>query len=86
VNREPLDIDAVRAAYDGQIRRRAEPDKPGAVIEADADVMRWVAPGAQTSRITWSIAGRRWWLITAIGQRPRPHKSRTGRYGRSPLT
>jgi hypothetical protein len=54
VNREPLDIDAVRAAYDGQIRRRTEPDKPGAVIEADPGVMRWVAPGAQTSRIIWS--------------------------------
>jgi GNAT superfamily N-acetyltransferase len=54
VNRGPIDIGAVRAAYDAQIRRRTDPDEPGAVIEADADLMRWVAPGTQTSRINWS--------------------------------
>lgn len=44
----------MRAAFDAQIRRRAEADEQGAVIEFDAGVLRWVAPGAQTSRITWS--------------------------------
>jgi GNAT superfamily N-acetyltransferase len=54
VTREPLDIDAVRAAFDVQIRRRPEADEPGAVIERDPGVLRCVAPGAQTSRINWS--------------------------------
>jgi GNAT superfamily N-acetyltransferase len=54
VTREPLDIDAVRAAFDAQIRRRTEPDEPGAAVESDAGVLRWVAPGTQTSRINWS--------------------------------
>jgi GNAT superfamily N-acetyltransferase len=49
-----VDIDAVRAAFDAQIRRKTEADEPGAVIEADADVLRWVAPGTQTSCIIWS--------------------------------
>jgi GNAT superfamily N-acetyltransferase len=54
VTPEPLDIDAVRAAFDAQIRRRTEPDEPGAVIERDGGVLRWVAPGGETSRIDWS--------------------------------
>jgi GNAT superfamily N-acetyltransferase len=54
VTREPLDIDAVRAAFDAQIRRRTEPDEHGAVIESDAGVLRWVGPGAEASRINWS--------------------------------
>jgi GNAT superfamily N-acetyltransferase len=49
-----VDIDAVRAAFDTQIRRKAEADEPGAVVEADAGVLRWVAPGSQTSCIIWS--------------------------------
>jgi GNAT superfamily N-acetyltransferase len=49
-----VDIDAVRAAFDAQIRRKAEADEPGAVVEADAGVLRWVAPGSQTSCIIWS--------------------------------
>jgi GNAT superfamily N-acetyltransferase len=49
-----VDIDAVRAAFDAQIRRKAVADEPGAVIEADAGVLRWVAPGTQTSCIIWS--------------------------------
>lgn len=49
-----MDIDAVRAAFDAQIRRKAEADEPGAVIETDAGVLRWVAPGTQTSCIVWS--------------------------------
>jgi GNAT superfamily N-acetyltransferase len=52
--REPLDIGAVRAAFDTQIRRKTEPDEPGAVIESDAGVLRWVAPGTETSWINWS--------------------------------
>jgi GNAT superfamily N-acetyltransferase len=54
VTREPLDIDAVRAAFDAQIRRKTEPDEPGAIIEQDEGVLRWVAPGTQTSLINWS--------------------------------
>jgi GNAT superfamily N-acetyltransferase len=49
-----LDIETVRAAFDAQIRRKPEADEPGAVIEADAGVLRWVAPGTQTSCIIWS--------------------------------
>lgn len=49
-----MDIQAVRAAYDAQIRRHSTADEPGAVIEADARVLRWVAPGRQISCITWS--------------------------------
>lgn len=49
-----MDIQAVRAAFDAQVRRRAETDEPGAMVEADADVVRSVAPGQQTSQITWS--------------------------------
>lgn len=54
MTREPLDVDAVRAAFDAQIRRKTEPDEPGAVIEQDEGVLRWVAPGTQTSLISWS--------------------------------
>jgi GNAT superfamily N-acetyltransferase len=49
-----VDIDAVRTAFDEQIRRKAEPDEPGAVVEADEGVLRWVAPGTETSCIIWS--------------------------------
>ena len=44
----------MRAAFDAQIRRNTRADEPGAVVEADAGVLRQVAPGTQTSRITWS--------------------------------
>jgi len=44
----------VRSAFDAQIRRKAEPDEPGAVVEADEGVLRWVAPGSETSCIIWS--------------------------------
>lgn len=44
----------MRAAFDAQIRRKTEPDEPGAVIEPDAGVLRWIAPGTQTSCISWS--------------------------------
>jgi GNAT superfamily N-acetyltransferase len=49
-----VNIDAVRTAFDEQIRRKAEPDEPGAVVEADEGVLRWVAPGSETSCIIWS--------------------------------
>jgi GNAT superfamily N-acetyltransferase len=49
-----VDTHAVRAAFDGQIRRNTRADEPGAVVEADAGVLRWLAPGTQTSRVTWS--------------------------------
>lgn len=44
----------MRAAFDAQIRRRTRADEPGAVVEAGAGVLRWVAPGTRTSCITWS--------------------------------
>lgn len=49
-----LDIPAVRAAFDAQIRRNADAGEPGAAVEADDGVLRWVAPGTQTSCILWS--------------------------------
>ncbi len=49
-----VDTHAVRAAFDAQIRRSTRADEPGAVVEADAGVLRQLAPGSQTSRITWS--------------------------------
>ena len=49
-----LDLAAVRAAFDRQIRRNADAGEPGAMVEADAGVLRWVAPGTQTSCIIWS--------------------------------
>ena len=42
------------AAFDAQIRRNTRAGERGAVVEADAGVLRWLAPGTQTSRITWS--------------------------------
>ena len=51
---QPVDIDVVRAAFDAQLRHKTEADEPGAVIEADRGVLRWVAPGTQTSCIIWS--------------------------------
>jgi GNAT superfamily N-acetyltransferase len=49
-----VDTDAVRAAFDAQIRQNTQAEEPGALIEADAGVLRWLAPGTQTSCITWS--------------------------------
>jgi GNAT superfamily N-acetyltransferase len=49
-----VDIDAVRIAFDGQIRRRTDTDEAGAVVEPDDGLLRWVAPGTQTSCIVWS--------------------------------
>ena len=44
----------MRAAFDAQIRRNTRAGEPGAVVEAGAGVLRWLAPGTQTSCITWS--------------------------------
>jgi len=49
-----VDAHVVRAAFDAQIRRNTRADEPGAVVEADAGVLRWLAPGTQMSCITWS--------------------------------
>lgn len=49
-----MDIDAVRAAFDVQIRRRTDDDEAGGVVEPDNGLLRWVAPGTQTSCIIWS--------------------------------
>jgi GNAT superfamily N-acetyltransferase len=50
----PFDADAVRAAFDAQIRRRTDADESGGVVEPDAGVLRWVAPGTETSCVVWS--------------------------------
>lgn len=44
----------MRAAFDAQIRRRTEADDAGGVVEPDDGLLRWVAPGTQTSCIVWS--------------------------------
>jgi GNAT superfamily N-acetyltransferase len=49
-----VDIQTVRDAFEAQVRRRTKTDEPGAVIEADGGVLRWLAAGTQTSRIEWS--------------------------------
>jgi len=49
-----VDTHTVRTAFDAQIRRRTLGDEPGAVVEASPGVLRWLAPGTQTSCITWS--------------------------------
>jgi ribosomal protein S18 acetylase RimI-like enzyme len=48
-------IAEIRAAYDDQVRRSAEPDEPGARVEAAGGVVRTLAPAGQgPSRVTWS--------------------------------
>jgi ribosomal protein S18 acetylase RimI-like enzyme len=50
---EPLA--GIRAAYDAQVRRAAEPDQPGARVESAGGVLRTLAPAGQgPSRVTWS--------------------------------
>jgi GNAT superfamily N-acetyltransferase len=49
-----VDIDVVRAAFDAQVRHGTRTTEPGAVVEADRGVIRYVAPGTQTSCIVWS--------------------------------
>src|SRR5215472_6881887 len=49
-----MDVEAVRAAFDAQIRRRTADGETGGVVERDDAVLRWVAPGEQVSMIAWS--------------------------------
>ncbi len=49
-----MDVLAVRAAYDSQVRRATRAAEPGAVVEAGGGVVRYVAPDAQASCIVWS--------------------------------
>jgi GNAT superfamily N-acetyltransferase len=49
-----VDVEAVRALFDAQVRQSRRAADEGAVIEADAGVLRYVAPGNQTSCIVWS--------------------------------
>jgi GNAT superfamily N-acetyltransferase len=49
-----VDTQAVRDAFDTQVRRSTEADEPGAVVEAAEGVLRILAPGDQTSCIIWS--------------------------------
>ena len=54
-----LPLAELRAAYDAQVRRSAEPDEPGARVEAAGPVMRTLAPAGQgPSRVTWSDLDR----------------------------
>jgi GNAT superfamily N-acetyltransferase len=49
-----LDVGAVRAAFDAQVRQRTDDQEPGCVVEQDGAVLRLVAPGTQVSCIVWS--------------------------------
>jgi GNAT superfamily N-acetyltransferase len=49
-----MDVRAVRAAFDAQVRRRTDDPEAGCVVEQDGEVLRLVAPGAQVSCIVWS--------------------------------
>jgi len=49
-----MDVGAVRAAFDVQIRRRPDDQEAGGVVERDGDLLRWVAPGTDVSCIVWS--------------------------------
>lgn len=50
-----MEIAAVLAAFDGQVRRATRPDGSGARIEADGRVVRWLSAGGRGwSGIAWS--------------------------------
>jgi GNAT superfamily N-acetyltransferase len=49
-----VDVDAVRNLFDSQVRQSRRVADEGAAIELDAGVLRYVAPGTQTSCIVWS--------------------------------
>jgi GNAT superfamily N-acetyltransferase len=49
-----VDTQAVRTAFDAQVRRSLRAGEPGAIIETSPGVLRWLAPGTQRSCITWS--------------------------------
>jgi GNAT superfamily N-acetyltransferase len=46
--------EAVRRAFDAQVRRCTRAESLVGVFEEDGNVLRWVAPGGQTSMIAWS--------------------------------
>ena len=59
MNDAQLPLAEIRAAYDAQVRRSAEPDEPGARVEAAGPVLRTLAPAGQgPSRVTWSDLDR----------------------------
>ncbi len=49
-----MDREAVLAAYDEQIRRRPQPDGPGARVETDGAVVRQLSSADGWTGITWS--------------------------------
>lgn len=49
-----MDIAQVRAAFDAQIRRNLTADDADGTVVLEEPVVRWIAPGEQTSCITWS--------------------------------
>jgi ribosomal protein S18 acetylase RimI-like enzyme len=50
-----LPAGAIRAAYDAQVRRSADPGQPGARVESAGGVLRTVVPvGEGASRVSWS--------------------------------
>jgi GNAT superfamily N-acetyltransferase len=51
----PMISDRALADFDTQVRQSTRPDEPGALIEADGTVVRWLAPDGQgASCVTWS--------------------------------
>jgi GNAT superfamily N-acetyltransferase len=49
-----MDVEAVLAAFDAQVRRSTNAESSGGAFERDDGVLRWVAPGTQVSMIAWS--------------------------------
>jgi ribosomal protein S18 acetylase RimI-like enzyme len=49
-----MDAEAVLAAYDEQIRRRPQPEGPGACVETDGAVARHLSGGGGWCGVTWS--------------------------------
>jgi GNAT superfamily N-acetyltransferase len=47
-------VEAVRRAFDAQVRRRKPADSVVGAYELDGSVLRWVAPGSEASMIVWS--------------------------------
>lgn len=49
-----MDVEAVLAAFDAQVRRSTNAESSGGAFERDGGVLRWVAPGTQVSMVVWS--------------------------------
>jgi GNAT superfamily N-acetyltransferase len=47
-------VEAVRRAFDAQVRRSTHPESLAGAVEQDGNMLRWVAPGGQVSMIVWS--------------------------------